>query len=211
MVQLHSSRGYRSLFKRAGFPAVRLLDIAPSYNDYDVIIDPEDAASYRFLWKHGLVRSFNSMSRALRRRAVRLFPTLLGSLSYAYLVIAGKSVVTLLDAAHPIWNALQPYSVLPGTHRFGCRGPTTGSFSIVVHDGEDISAIVGIGSMSSDRKGAGFPDLMRPVVSPDEFTLGAHMMYEETLIKAWVRASRRAATTRIESETEEEVREHSRR
>lgn len=185
-VQLHSQRGYRRLFHRAGFPAVRVLDLAPSYNDYDVVLDPHDRVSYRFLWQRGLVRSFNPIARSIRRQAARFVPGLLGSVSYAYLVIAGKSVATPLDASHSIWAALETYGISPGAHRFGCRGRSVGSFAVIAHDGGNVCTIVEIGSRVVDTPGATLmPDVFREFASSPDFTLRADLVFEGTPVRAW--------------------------
>ena len=189
-VQLHSRRGYRKLFRQAGFASVRLLDVSPSYNDYDVVIDPEDAATYRFLWRRRLLTGFNATSRWIREKAAQILPGLLGGLSYAYLVVAGADVVTLLDAAHPMWSLLGPHGIVPGKHRFGCRGRDAGSFAIVVHDGENVSNIVEIGSPSRSGDGVvALPDVIRQAVSPEDFTLSVRMVFYGTPVRAWARSS----------------------
>lgn len=192
-VQLHSRRGYRRLFRQAGFSSVRLLDVTPSYNDYDLVIDTEDAATYRFLWEHGLVRGFNAASRSIRHTASQIFPGLLGGLSYAYIVVAGSDVQTLLDATHPIWGYLGKHGISHGTHRFGCRGSSVGSFAVVVHDGENISNFVEIGSGSNcGDDDAPLPDVIRQIVATNDFTLSAQIMFEGTPLRAWARTSSRS-------------------
>ena len=189
-VQLHSRRGYQRLFRRAGFSDVRVLDVAPSYNDYDVVIDPDDAATYRFLWRRGLLRGFNPTSHSIRRRISGLLPSLLGRLSYAYLVIAGRTVITLLDAAHPLWAALRPYGISPGTYRFGSRVGSVGQFAIVAHDGENVSAIVAVGAVLRDQAGlVPLPDSIRGVASSADFSLRADVVFNGTPIQAWLRLS----------------------
>lgn len=189
-VQLHSRRGYRKLFRQAGFASVRVLDVSPSYNDYDVVIDPQDAETYGFLLRRRLLRGFNATSRSIREKAAQIFPGILGGLSYAYLVVAGAEVVTLLDAAHPIWSLLEKHGILPGKHRFGCRGRGVGFFAIVVHDGHNVSNIIEIGSPSSSGDGVvALPDMMRQAVSPDDFTLSVRMVFYGTPVRAWARTS----------------------
>jgi ubiquinone/menaquinone biosynthesis C-methylase UbiE len=203
-VQLHSHRGYRRLFQRAGFAAVRLLDLAPSYNDYDVIIDPDDRASYRFLWQRRLVRSFNPVSRSIRRQLAWVVPGVLGSLSYAYLVIAGKSVITPLDISHSIWTALEPYGISPGAHRFGCRGHTAGSFAIVSHDGENVSSIVEIGSRIADtERTTPMPEIMRDLASSPDLKLRAEVLFHGTPVRAWTQARHAARTAQAVSRPQE--------
>lgn len=202
-VQLHSHRGYKRLFRRAGFPTVRLLDLAPSYNDYDVVVDPYDRASYRFLWQRRLVRSFNPVSRFIRYLAARIVPGLLGKVNYAYLVIAGKSVVTLLDVSHPIWAALQHCGISPGAYRFGCRGRSAGSFAIVTHDGEDICALVEIGSPTTDQeRGGRVPETIRQLASSADLTLRAEITFNGTPVRAWTQEPHAVGTIQPLSQSE---------
>lgn len=199
-VQLHSQRGYKRLFRRAGFPAVRILDLAPSYNDYDVLIDPDDRVSYRFLWQRRLVRSFNPVARSIRHQVARFIPSLLGSLSYAYLVIAGRSVVTPLDSSHSIWTALEPYGISPGAHRFGCRGQSVGSFAIVSHDGENVCAIVEMGSRVVDAgRATRMPEVFRKLASSADLTLRAEFVFEGTPVRAWTQEHHTAPTSQTMS------------
>lgn len=187
-VQLYSRRGYRHLLRSAGFSAIRILDVAPSYNDYDVVIDPTDGPSYRFLWRLGVMRSFNTTSHNIRRQVARVFPRLLGRLSYAYLVIAGDSVATVLDSGHPLWAALQPYGITPGKYRFACRGRSNGSLLIVVHTGQDISTIVEIGCHAGNTGSEGLlPAIIRLAVSPDDYVLGASARLCGAHVRAWTR------------------------
>lgn len=128
---LYSEHGYGRLFRAAGFETVSVLDLVSSYNDWDFVVNPHDAASYRFLWNAGWVRSFFRGTESIRRRLSRSAPHMLGHLGYAYLVLGG-SVVTLLDTGHPLWQTLP---VPPGAHRFAFRLREPAAVGVLTHDG----------------------------------------------------------------------------
>jgi SAM-dependent methyltransferase len=75
---LYSRAGYEALFGAAGFPEVRVLDLVSSYNDYDFIVDPSDAPTYRLLWGRGWVRSFGPGTPGARSRLAATRPGWLG-------------------------------------------------------------------------------------------------------------------------------------
>jgi ubiquinone/menaquinone biosynthesis C-methylase UbiE len=144
-VYLYGRSGYRALLSDAGFRDVAILDLVSSYNDYDVVVRTDDALSYRFLWEHGLVRSFFGAAGRVRKVLARTRPGVLGRLSYAYLVVGGASVTTALDPAHAFWRAAREWGVEPGLARFACRGTRTGTMVIVTHDGQRARGIIEIG------------------------------------------------------------------
>jgi ubiquinone/menaquinone biosynthesis C-methylase UbiE len=144
-VFLYSHGGYRELFRDAGFEDVTVLDLVSSYNDYDFIVRPGDAPSYRFLWEHRMVRSFYRPAGWTRRRLARWKPALLGKLSYAYLVVGGRSATTLLDERHPFWSAAASKGAHPGPARFASPGDRPGVATIFTHDGERILSLVELG------------------------------------------------------------------
>lgn len=149
-VLLHSHGGYRELFHDAGFSDVTLLDLVSSYNDYDFIVRTDDALSYRLLWERGMVRSFYKPAAWARKRLARWKPELLGKLSYAYLVVGGRSAMTLLDERHPFWSAAAAWGARPGAARFASPGRKPGSATIFAHDGERIVSIIELGPPSDD-------------------------------------------------------------
>jgi SAM-dependent methyltransferase len=143
---LHSRSGYKMLLQEAGFPDVCILDLISSYNDYDFIASPDDDATYRFLWRQNVVRSFVPWTGPARRLLAKVRPRWLGRCNYAYLVFAGNRVATPLDPAHPLWDAARSWGVEPGRARFACRSGVPGAIAIVSHDGERVTGIVEYGS-----------------------------------------------------------------
>jgi hypothetical protein len=139
---LYSRGGYERLFRRAGFGAVRVLDLVSSYNDYDFVVDPRDATTYRFLLGRGLVRPFVWLAGRTRTTLARMAPALLGRLSYAYLVLAGRGASTLLDADSALWPAIGLPPGLPGSHRFAVKGEDPGELAIAAHDGQRVTGLV---------------------------------------------------------------------
>jgi ubiquinone/menaquinone biosynthesis C-methylase UbiE len=148
-VFLYSRREYEALFHDAGFAEVTLLDLVSSYNDYDFVVRPDDAATYRFLWEQRMVRSFYRPAAWARRRLASWKPALLGKLSYAYLVVGGNSATTLLDEQHPFWRAAAEWGAEPGAARFASPGETPGAITILTHDGERILSRLELGSTAA--------------------------------------------------------------
>jgi ubiquinone/menaquinone biosynthesis C-methylase UbiE len=144
-VFLYSQREYKQLFRESGFADVTLLDLVSSYNDYDFVVRPDDALTYRFLWEQRMVRSFYRPAAWARKGLARWKPALLGKLSYAYLVVGGRSTATLLDERHPFWSATAAWGVDPGPARFASPGDRPGTATIFTHDGERILSLVELG------------------------------------------------------------------
>lgn len=145
--QLYSRRGYDRIIRAAGFRSARVLDLAPSYNNYDFLIQPSDMATYALLHHHGLVRSFYGPARGVRKAFASVAPYLLGEIAYAFLIIAGDSVLTALDASHPIWKIAQQLGVTPSRSQFACR-IEPGSLLIITHNGSEIHGAVEIATFS---------------------------------------------------------------
>ncbi|HEX6534299.1 MAG TPA: class I SAM-dependent methyltransferase [Gemmatimonadaceae bacterium] len=139
---LYDAAGYRRLFRDAGFRNARALDLVSSYNDYDFVVDPGDASTYALLWRRGLVRSFVPRAERARRVLARRWPAALGRLGYAFLVLGGDDVSTVLDAEHPLWARAAREGVDAGRARFACQGATPGSLALVAHDGERLTGAI---------------------------------------------------------------------
>ncbi|HEU4700694.1 MAG TPA: class I SAM-dependent methyltransferase [Gemmatimonadales bacterium] len=154
---LYSRRGYERLLHRAGYAHVRVLDLVSSYNDYDFIVDPRDAASYRFLYRHGLVSAFYPPAGRARGWLSHAAPRLLGEVSYAYLVIGSRGGPTALETGHHLWHALRGWGIEPGRYRFACRGARPNELAIVCHDGTHVRTLVELGDGIAD---AGRPSLL---------------------------------------------------
>ena len=154
-VFLYSQGEYKQLFREAGFPDVTLLDLVSSYNDYDFVVRPDDALTYRFLWERRMVRSFYRPAAWARKGIARWKPALLGKLSYAYLVVGGRSTTTLLDEQHPFWSAAAAWGAEPGLARFAAPGDRPGSATILTHDGKRVLSLLELGrttdGASNDR------------------------------------------------------------
>jgi SAM-dependent methyltransferase len=133
---LYNAAGYRRLLSDAGYADVRIFDLVSSYNDYDFVVLPGDAATYQLLWDAGLVRTFSPRAGKVRRSISRRWPKALGRFAYAYLVFGGRNVPTVLDADHPLWERAASLGVTPGKTRFACQGSSVGSLGIVAHDGK---------------------------------------------------------------------------
>jgi hypothetical protein len=146
---------YRRLLQDAGFPAIRILDLAPSYNNYQFVVDSLDRASYRFLRLRGLLSGFYAPARVARGQLAAFAPGLLGALAYSYLVIGGADVTTLLDGEHPFWGETNLRGGV-GVHRFACRGMKVGCMLIVEHDGARVSRVVQMGMDSPPPEGPSF-------------------------------------------------------
>lgn len=142
---LYSRSGILDLFRSAGFKSVIVLDLVSSYNDYDFVVSTSDRLSYRFLHRHQLVRSFLPIAGHVRSVLGGLCPSVLGGLSYAYLVLAGNEVSTFLDLEHPVWGVAKQQGVPSGAARFACQSQKPGSIFIVTHDGSAIQGMVEIG------------------------------------------------------------------
>ncbi len=71
---LHSRTGYKTLLRDAGFADVCIFDLISSYNDYDFIVSPDDDATYRFLWRRNVVRTFVPWAGRARRLLATVRP-----------------------------------------------------------------------------------------------------------------------------------------
>jgi ubiquinone/menaquinone biosynthesis C-methylase UbiE len=142
---LYGHAEYRALFADAGFHDVSVLDLISSYNDYDFVVRTDDAPSYRLLWERGMVRSFYGAAGRARRSLARWRPGLLGRLCYAYLVVGGEAVATLLDENHPFWRVASAWGAEPGRARFACRGTRPGTIALLTHDGSRVRSLVELG------------------------------------------------------------------
>ena len=154
---LHSAAGYRHLLKDAGYPRVRILDLISSYNDYDFVVDPGDAATYRLLWDLGLVRTFSTRAGNVRRSISRRWPKTLGAFAYAYLVLGGDDVATVLDAGHRFWKRAANYGASAGVSRFACQSPSVGALTIVAHDGKRVVSALELSTGAASLAGGGSP------------------------------------------------------
>ena len=148
---LYDARGYRRLARGAGYARVSVYDLVTSYNDYDFVVDPADAETYRLLWRRGLARQFHARAGRARDWVSRLAPGLLGGFGYAFLVLAGNDVTTALDASHRVWARASSIGVGAGRSRFACQGPVPGSLTIVTHDGSDPVAALTIRAERAER------------------------------------------------------------
>ena len=137
---LYHANGYVRLLREAGFRQVRVLDLVSSYNDYDFVVDRGDSQTYQFLWNQGFVRSFYRRAEVVRRLLARTVPSLLGHLSYAYLLLAGDHVTTVLDQSHPLWTRACLSKWPKGLPRFAFMGTRVGSMVIIGHDGREAKA-----------------------------------------------------------------------
>ena len=164
---LYHPSSYRRLFRAAGFPSARVFDLISSYNDYDFVVDVNDVASYRFLFRRDRVRAFFRLAGRARRALNRVWPAALPRVGYANLVIGGANTSTILDAAHPLWKALAVTGAGPGHHRFGCQGEGAGQLTIVCHDGDRITAMVELGStLPTDDRAASIPARVHALFAP---------------------------------------------
>lgn len=171
---LYSRGGYRKLFRRAGFTDVRLLDLVSSYNDYDFAVQPHDILSYRYLYENNLIRPFFGPAATVRRLVSRLYPRLLGEISYAYLIFAGKDASTVLDSSHAIWQVARNAGLQPDEARFACKSEVVGGMTVLTHDGATISGAIEL-MPASCREGLALPDqFTRPgfELVADEFVEG---------------------------------------
>jgi len=141
---LYSRGGYRKLMQSAGFAKSVVLDLVSSYNDYDFVVTPGDTATYRLLWDRGLVHTFYRRAGSARKVVARVAPRLLGETGYAYLVLAGGSVQTVLDQTHPFWADARERGVEAGSYRFACNTSRTGCMVVALHDGSRITGFVSL-------------------------------------------------------------------
>ena len=139
---LYDAAGYRALLAEAGFESVRAYDLVSSYNDYDFIVDPSDAETYRFLSSAKLARTFHERAGRARRLVAARWPGALGRFGYAYLLLGGRDVSTVLDAEHPIWTGAAAAGIPPGRSRFACQGTRVGTLALVSHDAGRVRGVV---------------------------------------------------------------------
>ncbi len=76
-------------------------------------------------------------------------------MSYAYLLLMGDQVVTLMDKEHPQWQTGSGRPHVPGPFRFAVKGALTPSIAIVSHDGVTLRSIVEVG-LGLEKSGQGF-------------------------------------------------------
>jgi ubiquinone/menaquinone biosynthesis C-methylase UbiE len=139
---LYDAAGYRRLLGAAGFRVSRVYDLVSSYNDYDFVVDPADGGAYRLLWERRLVRTFFARAGRARRALAGRWPAALGRVGYAFLLLAGSCVPTLLDADHDLWRRAADAGVAPGRGRFASQGTSVGSMAVVTHDGRRPTGVV---------------------------------------------------------------------
>lgn len=177
-VFLYSRNEYEELFHDAGFDDVTLLDLVSSYNDYDFVVRPDDATTYRFLWERRMVRSFYRPAAWARRKLASWKPALLGKLSYAYLVVGGNDTTTLLDERHPFWESAAAWGAEPGAARFASPGETPGEVRIFTHDGERLLSFLELGSTAAanDVPSIGDGERPLPVCQPGSTALAARFV-----------------------------------
>jgi ubiquinone/menaquinone biosynthesis C-methylase UbiE len=142
---LYNARGYMDLVQGSGFARAAVLDLVSSYNDYDFVVRLGDTPSYDLLWRRGAVRTFYKRAGSARRAVAKAWPGALGAFGYAYLVLGGADVSTVLDEVHPIWAAAARHGVGPGRTRFACKGTAVGSMVIATHDGTRLESLLEIG------------------------------------------------------------------
>lgn len=162
---LRSRRGYRRLFREAGFPAVRILDAVSSYNDYDYLIDDGDQESHALLWRHHSVRGFYPRADRWRNALSGRWPGLLGQVGYAFVVMAGAENRLLLDRDHDVWGQVVARGGEAGTRRFACRHLTPGCLFLVSHDGNRLRTVVELGA-SLPEPGGGPAGRLPPGLRP---------------------------------------------
>jgi SAM-dependent methyltransferase len=138
---LYNLSGYEALLHEAGLTDVHVLDLLPSYNDYDFVVDPRDAATYELLWRHRWVRSFAPGTAAVRGRLAARRPHWLGRLAYAYLVLGGTRE-SILAAEHGLWAALTPLGIEPGDSRFAVNLGEAGSMAVATHSRGELQSMV---------------------------------------------------------------------
>lgn len=143
---LYHPPSYRRLLRDAGFPSARVFDLISSYNDYDFVVDVDDVATYGFLFQQDRVRAFYRLAGRVRRALRQTWPNALRRVGYANLVIGGATVSTILDATHPLWQAVASTGATPGRYRFGCQGEAAGQLTVVSHDGARVTGMVELGT-----------------------------------------------------------------
>jgi ubiquinone/menaquinone biosynthesis C-methylase UbiE len=161
---LYNSRGYEDLVRRSGFARAAVLDLVSSYNDYDFVVRLGDTPSYNLLWRRGAVRTFYPRAGSARRAVAKTWPGALGAFGYAYLVLGGSDVTTVLDEGHPLWTAAARFGIGPGRTRFACKGIAVGTMLVATHDGNRLESLLEIGT--PDRSGdSSTPSLSNHVMS----------------------------------------------
>lgn len=183
---LYSRNGYRRLMRASGFGRAVILDLVSSYNDYDFVVDADDVATYKLLWKRGLVHTFYRRAGTARRFTARFTPGLLGQTAYAYLVVAGTSPTTILDAIHPFWVEAAKHGVTPGRYRFACNGSATGCMAILTHDGATVSKLIafGVGKAIDEAEVQAFlPHRSGPVTA--ELQSGQSWTFDGVMVSAY--------------------------
>jgi ubiquinone/menaquinone biosynthesis C-methylase UbiE len=161
---LYNARGYMGLVQRSGFVRAAVLDLVSSYNDYDFVLRLGDTPSYDFLWRRGAVRTFYKRAGSARQAVAKAWPGALGAFGYAYLVLGGADVTTVLDEAHPIWAAAARHGIGPGRTRFACKGMAVGTMLVATHDGTRLESLLEIGVPSASANGAA-PSLSNHVMT----------------------------------------------
>jgi hypothetical protein len=136
-----------------------VLDLVSSYNDYDFVLRLGDTASYDLLWRRGAVRTFYKRAGLARRAVAKAWPRALGAFGYAYLVLGGADVATVLDEAHPIWAVAGRHGIRPGRTRFACKGTAAGTMVVATHDGTRLESLLEIGVRD------GSPESLAPSLS----------------------------------------------
>ncbi len=160
---LYRRRGYQDLFRKAGFQQIKIFDLISSYNDYDYVVNTLDTASYEFLYDHKLIKSFYSPAGIARSIVRKINPSILKEVSYAYLVVGGKSVLSVLDDEHEIWKISKEYGLDIGSARFACRGNKPGTMVIICHENNHVVMIVEllIKERVSEEETNLFPDWLK--------------------------------------------------
>jgi ubiquinone/menaquinone biosynthesis C-methylase UbiE len=142
---LYNAPGYMDLVRRSGFARAAVLDLVSSYNDYDFVLRLGDTPSYDLLWRRSAVRTFYKRAGSARRAVAKAWPGALGAFGYAYLVLGGADVATVLDEAHPIWTVAARHGVGPGRARFACKGTAVGTMVVATHNGTRLESLLEIG------------------------------------------------------------------
>ena len=164
---LYHPSGYRRLFRDAGFPSSRVFDLISSCNDYDFIVDVEDLATYRFLFQQNRVRAFFGLAGKAREALRHFGPGALPQLGWANLVIGGATTSTILEAEHPLWQALAGTGAEPGRYRFGCQELEAGQLTIVSHDGTRVTGMTELGTrLPSDDEPVSIAERLRAIFGP---------------------------------------------
>src|SRR4030095_13375110 len=86
---------------------------------------------------------------------------------YANLVIGGGTTSTILDAEHPLWQAIAGTGGEPGRYRFGCQGREAGQLTIVSHDGTRVTGMTELGTrLPSDNEPVSIAERLRALFGP---------------------------------------------